>query len=74
MLRRELKATSYLPVLKRVWFIALCPDDLLQEITTRLQPMLYAPQEPLDLCNTMYLMLRGITARLGRLVLRYFAV
>ena len=67
-LRRELKASSYLLIMKKVWFIALCPEDLLQELTTRLQPMLFAPHEPLDFCNTMFIMLRGITARLGRLI------
>ena len=49
VLRRELKSEGYLRLLHRqVWYLARVSDDCLQEITTQLQPMLYALHEHFD--------------------------
>ena len=67
VLRRELKSEGYLRLLHRqVWYLARVSDDCLQEITTQLQPMLYAPHEHFDKPSTMYICLRGIAAHRGR--------
>ena len=52
--------------LDRVWYLKAAPPAFIVEISQCLQPMTFAPMEPIQFEQTLFIVRRGIVAKLGK--------
>ena len=50
----------------QVWYLKASPKDFVRELSQHLCPMTFAPNEVLDMSQTMYIVRRGLAAKGGR--------
>ena len=49
-----------------MWYLKASPKDFVRELSQHLCPMTFAPNELLDMSQTMYIVRRGLAAKGGR--------
>ena len=65
-LRGEYAAKGNRQWIMRIWYMGNCGDRCMVAISRQLQPVAFAPREPLDIRDTLYINRRGVAAKLGR--------
>ena len=49
-----------------MWYLEASPKEFVRELSQHLRPMTFAPNEVLDMSQTMYIVRRGLAAKGGR--------
>jgi hypothetical protein len=65
-LRGEVAAASQKTWLGKVWYLSTVSAEFTRDVSQSLGPMVYAPNELLDMPACLYIMRRGVAARSGR--------